>query len=93
MNSQNIFYEEIQILMHLCSFIIKSPLYLLLWIKCRKLVRQVVFGLFIYLSKNKVLWNKTNPHSKLSKNFLTYSIICCFTEVKIFSFEAAMEQL
>ena len=47
------------------------------------------FYLFIYL-KGKALWHKIYTHSKLSKNFLTYSIMCCFTEIKIFSFEAAM---
>ena len=49
--------------------------------------------LFIYLFSH-LLKNSFLTYSKLSKNFLIYSIMCCFTELKIFkifSFEAAME--
>ena len=42
-------------------------------------------------SLKKKSFSAQNTHSKLSKNFLTYSVMSCFTEVNIFSFEAAME--
>ena len=38
--------------------------------------------LFIYLlkrKKKKDLWHKINTHSKLSNNFLTYSMMFCIT--------------
>ena len=56
--------------------------------KIGRIDRILFIYLFIYL-KRKAFWHKI--HSKLSKNFLTYSIMCCYTELKIFSFEAAIE--
>ena len=45
-------------------------------------------SIYLFIEKEKIYG--INTHSKFSKNFLTYSIFC-FTEVKLFSFEAAVE--